>query len=740
MTDLQELIEEVFCSALEIESEADRNGYVEERCAGNDALLSAVRDLLKGKEGADEFFQGGSPCLSAEDLSQSLSDEPSFRIAANAVLPQEREMGQFIGPYRLLERIGAGGGGVVFLAEQVKPVRRKVALKVLRMGTDTASVIARFEAERQVLAMMEHVHIAQVLDAGATEENLPYFVMELVHGISITEYCDANRMDIPARLKLFIQVCHAIQHAHHKGVIHRDIKPSNILITEQDGAPVPKVIDFGVAKAIDNPVASERTIQTLNDQFIGTPAYMSPEQAGLGGADVDVRSDIYSLGVLLYTLVSGRPPFTRQELCEAGLEEMLRTLREREPLRPSSRLKSLEDDVLSEIAQSRRLDPRRLGALLDGDLDWIAMKALEKDRERRYQTVAGLAEDVQHYLNQEPVTARPPSRGYRFGKLVRRNKIVFASVTAVVLALMAGFGTSFVLYLKQREILKEQVRLLEESDTREKITQAAVLLRKEEYARADQLMATCPVPVIKPSIEAAGVFRDLGNWNVSQGRWPEAKDRFQKLIEANKVDKGDVSEDVSRDLLYLAPVLVLLEDLDAYGQLVQATLERFAGTRDPVAAEQVIKISLIRPLDDTFKEALHPLVDVVHSSIYEVSDETTPYEVLLQAWRTFALTGLEYRLGHYDEAVSWGNRCLAYKDASRTRIAMTHLILAMAHHQLGHLDFAHTELELGRAAVEAVFPDGTLCAIPDYGGRQSGRWYDWVNAYLLMKEAESLLD
>jgi WD40 repeat protein/serine/threonine protein kinase len=350
-------------------------------------------------------------------------------------------VGQLTGRYKLLEKVGEGGCGVVYVAQQNEPVRRRVALKVIKLGMDTKEVIARFEAERQALAMMDHPNIAKVLDAGTTETGRPYFVMELVRGIKITDYCDQNQLSTEDRLDLFIKICQAIQHAHQKGIIHRDIKPSNILVTLHDGAPVPKVIDFGIAKATEGRL-TDATVYTQLHQFIGTPAYMSPEQAEMSGLDIDTRSDIYSLGVLLYELLAGSTPFDGKELMSLGIDAMRKTIREKEPVRPSTRFATLKGEELTTTAKRRSADKWKLMHDLKGDLDWIVMRCLEKDRTRRYDTATGLAADIKRHLNNEAVVARPPSTAYKFQKAFRRNKIVFTAGSAIAVALLIGIVAS----------------------------------------------------------------------------------------------------------------------------------------------------------------------------------------------------------------------------------------------------------------------------------------------------------
>lgn len=362
--------------------------------------------------------------------------------------------GDRVGHYELIEKLGEGGCGIVYRAAQEEPVRREVALKILKPGMDTVQVVTRFEAERQVLALLDHPNIAAVFDAGATESGRPFFVMELVRGEKITDYCDRHKLSTRERLELFVQVCQTVQYAHQKGIIHRDLKPSNILVTGDDQEPAaPKIIDFGIAKSTEQRLTAD-TLFTAMQQFLGTPAYMSPEQAGMGGTDVDTRSDVYSLGVLLYELLTGLTPFDAAELHRCAVDEVLRFIRETEPPRPSTRLTKLTPPELSTVAGCRQTEPARLPRLLQGDLDWIVMKCLEKDRARRYETASGLGADLRRHLENEPVIARPPTNAYRFQKFVRRHQFAFAAASAVLAALVMGLVVSTWLYFREKEALR----------------------------------------------------------------------------------------------------------------------------------------------------------------------------------------------------------------------------------------------------------------------------------------------
>jgi serine/threonine protein kinase/lipopolysaccharide biosynthesis regulator YciM len=428
--------DELFAAALEKGTPEERQAFLAQACAGDSALRKRVEELLASHLEVGDFLL--APALAGQGTG-AFAPEP---LPENVGLgPIKEEPGTLIGPYKLLQQIGEGGMGVVYMAEQEKPVRRRVALKIIKPGMDTALVVARFEAERQALALMDYPNIAKVFDAGATDTSRPYFVMELVKGVSITKFCDQQHLTPRERLDLFLPVCQAVQHAHQKGVIHRDLKPTNVLIALYDGKPVPKVIDFGVAKATSQKL-TERTMFTALGSIVGTLEYMAPEQAELNNLDIDTRADIYSLGVLLYELLTGQPPFTGKQLRSAGFTEMLRLIREQEPPKPSTKLS--HSDELPAIAANRQLEPAKLTRLVRGELDWIVMKALEKERSRRYETANALALDLQRFLNDEPVLAGPPSTRYRLQKFARRHRGPVLAASIILVALIAGIvGTTF---------------------------------------------------------------------------------------------------------------------------------------------------------------------------------------------------------------------------------------------------------------------------------------------------------
>jgi eukaryotic-like serine/threonine-protein kinase len=485
--DRQKAARRIFMEVADLPA-SDRAAALERTCGGDANLRAEVEALLRANGQAGGFMKSptsdrGSPASRNREAGGGDKGDGSklsmhFETGATA----GGEPGRQIGPYKLLELIGEGGFGSVWMAEQREPMKRRVAVKLIKLGMDTKQVIARFEAERQALALMDHPNIAKVLDAGSTSAGRPYFVMEYIRGIPVLQYCDQERLDTRARLELFTNVCHAIQHAHQKGIIHRDIKPSNVLVTLHDGVAVPKVIDFGVAKATNSELTT-KTLFTEHRQMIGTPAYMSPEQAEMSGLDIDTRSDVYSLGVLLYELLTGTTPFDVYDLMSKGYEQMMRIIREEEPHKPSTRISSL-GDTSTRTAQLRRVDAKTLGSLLRGDLDWIVMKCLEKDRSRRYETANGLAADIKRHLNDEPVTARAPSAGYKLRKFVRRNRAGVAAAGALTATLVAGiiaFAWQAKEALYQRDLA---VAAKEAESAQRKVADAATAEAQQQEARA----------------------------------------------------------------------------------------------------------------------------------------------------------------------------------------------------------------------------------------------------------------
>jgi serine/threonine protein kinase/tetratricopeptide (TPR) repeat protein len=465
---------EIFNAARQIADPDARRRYLVEACGDDAKLLRRLEALLRAHGDQDTFLE---PHTVAQGITAVTADGP----------------GTHIGPYRLLEPVGEGGMGAVFRAEQLRPLQRRVAVKVIKAGMDSRAVLARFDAERQALALMDHPNIARVFDAGTTESGRPYFVMELIEGVPITRYCDERRLTFAERLRLFVPVCEAIQHAHQKGIIHRDIKPGNVLVARYDGRAVPKVIDFGVAKAVGVRL-TEETLQTGLGTVIGTPEYMSPEQAEPGQADIDTRSDIYALGVLLYELLTGTTPLQPARAAGVGLLELLRRVREEEPPRPSTRAGTTEET--SVVAANRGVEAKKLSRLMRGDLDWIVMRCLEKDRARRYATANGLARDIDRYLNDEPVEARPPSRGYRLRKFARKNRGLLAGAAALVLVLAAATGVSAWQAVRAREAEgvanQEREQAVAEKDRADKERERAVLERgraEKERVRADEQAA-----------------------------------------------------------------------------------------------------------------------------------------------------------------------------------------------------------------------------------------------------------
>jgi len=723
------IVELLFTAASNFTDETERATFLDHACRGDAALRKRLEKLLALETEGDTLFE----------FQPGLRQPEPNNVAAKA--EPEEGTGAHIGRYRLITRIGAGGCGVVYYAEQEEPVRRKVALKIIKMGMDTEAVIARFEQERQALAQMDHTNIAHVLDAGATASGRPYFVMEVVDGEKVTDFCDSNRFTIRQRLELFIEICRGVQHAHQKGIIHRDIKPSNILVQWQDQenkVAVPKIIDFGIAKATSPGLASGATA-TRFDQFLGTPAYMSPEQAQ-GSGDVDTRSDIYSLGVLLYELLSGCTPFNFKQLSDIGLEEVRRIIREEEPKRPSAEFKMATPEQRGAIAVNRGTDASNLLSQLQGDLDWIVMKAIEKERSRRYETANGLVADILRYLNDDVVSARPPSRTYRLRKLVRRNKLVFAGVGIAAVGLLAGFGTSTVMYFKEKAARQEQARLRENADflrrkaeLRGLIAQAAVRIKYGDIAGADALLAKVPVEETPSSLEATDAFSAVADWHMHASRLKEAAARYAASAKAiSSIDESDVPT-VSLSVLPAAALVAYNGETQRYEEIRQLAAARFHSTTNPVVAEEILKACLLFPAGKEMLQSLIPLREVVERAI-EMKQGLTGTDPLHNAWACFSLSLFYYRAGEYIKAVQWADRCLASSNKVDSRTADIGIIRAMIEQKLGRTAQARDLLTPARKAVKSAFEaKAALQPGPAHGE-------DWIAASVLLVEAERMVD
>jgi eukaryotic-like serine/threonine-protein kinase len=725
----------VFTAALALRTPDERAHYLDEACQGKPDLRQRVEALLRAHEQASHFLELNDP-------------EPDVL---------REGPGTVIGRYKLLEEIGEGAFGRVFMAEQTEPVCRKVALKIIKAGMDTREVVARFEAERQALALMDHPNIAKVLDAGATETGRPYFVMELVRGIPITGHCEQHQLSTAERLQLFMKVCHAVQHAHQKGIIHRDLKPTNILVTVIDGEAVPKVIDFGVAKALGQKL-TEKTVFTRFQQMVGTPAYMSPEQAALSGVDVDTRSDIYSLGVLLYELLTGVTPFDQGAFRKAALDEICRFIRETEPPKPSTRLHALiaadvrrlksKSDIRSPKSETdgasscRLLRIRETIRLIRGDLDWIVMKCLEKDRARRYETANALARDVEHHLDQEPVSAAAPSTLYRFRKFVRRNRLAVAATVAVFLALALGTGATTWLYLREREALREQIRLRLEAgkaraaetnartelQVRRDIARARTLVDEEKYSEAEEMLNN-----IEPaSLAGDSIVREtrlaLAWQAIAKSDWNESVNRMALLIrDAGSAWNFDVASDYGR----YATILVQTGRAAEYENFRRSMLTRFATDNDPGLSRYLCRIAMYAPADEGIRKgiAIHYDSAIKSARLFEGRNQINESESL------FSIALTEYRLGDFPRAAQRSDRALSLPFSYPLYIPKVIALRAMALHQLKEGDDARLTLAFCHQQVDPVMGAGPST----FGLNTIGGWTGWVEDANLQREADALI-
>jgi serine/threonine protein kinase len=727
---------EIFAEAIQLPTE-QRIVFLDRVCAGDKDLRQRIEALLRSNDRAGDFME--------EPPTGSLS-EGRARIAGE-------KPGDRVNRYKLLQQIGEGGCGVVFMAEQEEPIRRRVALKVVKPGMDTKSVIARFEAERQALALMEHPNIAHVFDAGATDSGRPYFVMELVRGVKITEYCEQKRLTTRERLALFIKVCEAVQHAHQKGIIHRDIKPSNVLVaTDADGTALPKVIDFGIAKATTNQRLTDKTLFTAFEMLIGTPAYMSPEQAVLTSVDVDTRTDIYSLGVLLYELLTGTTPFDSRELLKLGLDEIRRVITTQEPVRPSTRLKTILAADLKKITQRQQIDRSKLINEVRGDLDWIVMKALERDRGRRYATAHGLALDVEHYLAGETVAARPPSRLYKFRKLAARNKLLFSGVAATFLLLVISLITTtrwLVTERRTQQRMRQQMELarldnlglelyyqgkIEDAEQtmltalnmRRKFPKAEytsdfmretmllkVFLNKRKFDKIKPFFDAYVDPAFLSNAQCRLMFETATRGLAGHGHWNDAALLADELYKFQPTNSAYYQA--------LAPLMVVRNDLESYHRLCGEIIFRFSNTTNHDVAEQMTKACLILPSSGVALKTVAALADVMARRGLDTS--APPRFRLCQALA-------EFRLGRYEQAVNCAQS--GVNSSSRHSRAHAAAIMAMSHFRLNQVDAARTMLADCNQVIEKL---PTL-----ESGNVGDGWRDWIIAHALQSEAKRMID
>lgn len=719
----------LFYAASQFQDAEERRAFLEFACRGDETRMKRIEVLLEAERDAAQFFD----MPTGQSL---LSDAPAVQDQGNHEMTDDADgMGAWIGGYQLIDRLGSGGCGVVYLAKQLHPVPRKVALKIIRLGMDTRSVMARFAMERESLAMMDHPHIARVLDAGSTSSGKPFFVMELVDGEKITEYCNRRKYKLRQRLELFILVCQAVQHAHQKGIIHRDLKPSNILVCEINGQAVPKVIDFGIAKATAAGLQTEGT-QTLADSFMGTPAYMSPEQA-LGSADIDTRSDVYSLGALLCELLTGAPPFASERFQKMGVMEMRQVLCHEEPGLPSARLRGSSREKLSQIAAERGTDAAHLLPAIVGDVDWIVMKASDKERARRYETANGLAADVRRHLQEEAVTARPPSRGYLLKKLVRRNKVAFSAGTLAALGLFCGFGLSTWWYFQEKQARKDaeiaranEVALREKAQAADMMTQAAVFVRYGDMEKADQIVMRIPEEKMALSLEAADTLLAVTDWHLGRENWQAAADRSSKLVPViTSVDLTDTDRSSSL-LLPAAAAIVEWGKPEQYQRLRELSIKRFADTSNHAVVAQFGKAVLLTPADPSTLAVFEKLIVLLEDELK--SGELNDRSYLL-AWRQFSVALIHYRLGHVQEAQDWSRLSTQTQNNIPLLLATNQILQAMIAVKQGKIDDAQALLKSPRKLTEEWKTN------PMRNEGPVDQWFDRVNALIFLREAEDML-
>jgi len=709
----------IFETAMQIPDAEQRREFLDRTFHGDPHGRENMEELLDLAGTSSAFFLEGR--MSTAKLAQEIIDElPDGELPADSEPASSGETeGATIDRYTLVRKIGEGGVGEIFEAQQDGMVRT-VAIKIIRSGMDTESVVSRFETERQTLEIMEHPNIARVLDAGRTFRGRPYFVMELVRGARITTLCETEQLDIRSRLELFIAVCQAIQHAHQKGVVHRDIKPSNILVENIDGTFVPKVIDFGIAKAMQGASRGRAGITQVG-QFIGTPAYMSPEQIDMGGIDIDTRADIYSLGALLYELLAGRPPFDTEKLLQRGMTEMRRALMEDNPPLPSEAARTPAEEGKGNALPGAR---EKWANALRGDLDWIVFKAMEKERNRRYQTVNSLAMDLRRFLQNEPVIARKPSRGYFMRKFFQRNRASCVLGSLMLVSLVAGFGTTTALYFREKEALSEQARLKQQAQARANVSRAAILLSEGNTAGADSLLRQDSLESIEASPEAAEVFRSLGRWNAVFDRWDQAAACFRMMTEASRLDDPvRIVEGI--DLLMTAPSYLEAGDKKSYIDFRTEVLDRYVPAQNAMQAEHLLKVCLLMPVDENIIKRLE--------SSAKVCREFKPGTKGIPEWNALSLSLFYFRKADYQEAIRQAERCISFKDPAGSRESAARCIIAMCRFKQGNAADARSNFEKVKGEIKRVESQ-----IDESGFPPIGTWFSWAIVRILAREADSM--
>lgn len=716
-----EVEELLFDAASVFSTTEEQNRFLRFACRGQPELLNRIRMLLGTLAEAEDFFEFEPQVMAGE----------TGEIAVDA----GDGLGVEVGRYRLIERLGAGGCGVVYLAEQQEPVKRKVALKIIRLGRQSPEVVARFEAERQALASMNHPNIARVLDAGTNASGRPFFVMELVDGESITDYCDSRQVGVRERLQLFVRVCQAVQHAHQKGVVHRDLKPSNVLVETHESTPDPKVIDFGVA--LEDGVSSEGSAAGL----LGTPDYMSPEQVAAED-EVDTRSDIYSLGVLLGELLAGPPDHLPPDLMSRAPEQRRKIMLERSPKLPSQMLASRNPQDRLKIARDRGTQPGRLQAWCERELDWLVRKAIHRDPDRRYQTATALAADILRWLEGDPVGAHPPSRRYRLAKLVSRNRLLYGSGALALAGLLIGLGTATHLFLREREARAEQEKLRKRTEVahraeiqsrklwefRSRVAEAAVSLRYGDNEAAAEGVAAIPIEETPASLESVSVFLNLAEWHRSKGAAEEAERCFLSMVQAlSKTDR--MHTDVNSNyFLPAAAAIASSADPERYEELRRIALDLYGGTQNRLVAERILKACLLRPASDGVLERTAKLAAVIEGD--SLGKEQRAIGDGLNGWECFALGLHCYRSGQWEGARSLAVLSHERADGNLASKPLAKALLGLVLQHLGEGSEARKQLEYAVSAAGSRIRE-----LQPYGSAATGFWYDWADLRILLEEA-----